>query len=121
MSGAILHVAGTYTSSRLLEEYIRPSLEQRRVSLIEKLDELLWPFTQCHPMTAHPEYVSMPRLLLGASNASHTDANEVGTAWTRYAQSKRFTIDHLHAAHVLDRAEAYYEVSSKNIHIFKQH
>jgi hypothetical protein len=121
MSEAILHVAGTYTSSRLLEEYIRPSLEQRRASLIEKLDELLWPFTQCHPMTAHPEYVSMPRLLLGASIASHTDANEVGIAWTRHAQSRCFTIDHLHAAHVLDRAEAYYKVSSKNIHIFKQH
>ena len=121
MSEAILHVAGKYTSSRLLEEYIRPSLEQRRASLIEKLDELLWPFTQCHPMTAHPEYVSMPRLLLGASNAAHTDTNEAGTAWTRHAQIKRFTVDHLHAAHVLDRAEAYYEVSWRDFHTTSQH
>jgi hypothetical protein len=111
MSEATLHVAGRHTSSRLLEEYIRPSLERRRASLIEKLDELLWPFTQCHPMTAHPEYMAMPRLLLGPKDENQKGAPEAGTDWTSYAQRNRFSIDHLHAAHVLDRAEAYYEVS----------
>ena len=120
MGEAILHVAGSYTSSRLLEEYIRPSLDKRRTSLIEKLDELLWPFTRCHPMTAHPEYMSMPRLLLSANSVPQADADESGTAWTRHAQSKRFTVDHLHAAHVLDRAEAYYEVSQEILHTLKR-
>jgi hypothetical protein len=112
MSEAIFHVAGRHTSSRLLEKYIRPSLERRRASLIEKLDELLWPFTQCHPMTAHPEYMAMPRLLLRPKDAAQDGTTEPGAAWTCYAQRNRFTVDRLHAAHVLDRAEAYYEVSS---------
>lgn len=110
MSEAILHVAGQYTSSRLLEEYIRPALEVRRATLIDKLEELLWPFTQCHPITMHPEYASMPRLLLDTSDARQLESNDAGSVWSRHAQRHRFTIDQMHAAHVLDRAEAYYEV-----------
>lgn len=110
MSEAILHVAGKHTSSRLLERYIRPSLETRRAALIEKLDELLWPFTRCHPMTAHPEYVSMPRLLSAPSEVAQFSADAGGTEWTRNAMRNRFAVELLHAAHVLDRAEAYYEV-----------
>lgn len=64
MGEAISHVAGQYTSSWLLEEYIQPALEARRKTLIDKLEELLWPFTECHPITMHPEYATMPRLLL---------------------------------------------------------
>jgi hypothetical protein len=115
MSEAILHVAGPYTSSRLLEEYIRPSLEKRRAMLVDKLDELLWPFAQCHPITARPEYTTMPRLLLDTSDRRQTEKNDSATMWSRHAQRYRFTIDHIHAAHVFDRAEAYYEVCSLTI------
>lgn len=111
MSEAILHVAGPYTSSRLLDEYIRPSLEKRRAVLVDKLDELLWPFAQCHPITARPEYTAMPRLLLDSSDRRQAEKNDSATVWSRHAQRYRFTIDHVHAAHVLDRAEAYYEVN----------
>jgi hypothetical protein len=110
MSEAILHVAGPYTSSRLLEEYIRPSLEKRCAMLVDKLDELLWPFVQCHPITARPEYATMPRLLLDSNDQRQGEKNDSATMWSRHAQKYRFTIDHMHAAHVLDRAEAYYEV-----------
>jgi hypothetical protein len=113
MSEAILHVAGPYTSSRLLEKYIGPSLEKRRAMLVDKLDELLWPFAQCHPITARPEYTAMPRLLLDSNDRRQAEKHDSATVWSRHAQKYRFTIDHIHAAHVLDRAEAYYEVRSK--------
>ena len=114
MSEAIPHVAGPYTSSRLLEEYIQPSLEKRRAVLVEKLDELLWPFAQCHPITARPKYTTMPRLLLDSTDRRQTEKNDSATMWSRHAQRYRFTVDHMHAAHVLDRAEAYYEVCSEH-------
>lgn len=112
MSEAVLHVAGEYTSSRLLEKYVRPALESRRATLVDKLDELLWPYTKCHPITAHPEYISMQRLLLEPGDTGKVNANEPGTMWLRHAQMHRFSTGNLHAAHVLDRAEAYYEASS---------
>lgn len=37
----------------------------------------------------------------------------LGTVWTQHARSQGFTFELLQAAHVLDRAEAYYEVSVK--------
>ena len=111
MSEAMLHVAGEHTSSKLLDKYVRPALELRRAALVEKLDELLWPYTKCHPITSHPEYTSMPRLLLEPGDTGMVDLNEPGTMWSHHAQTHRFSTDSLHAAHVLDRAEAYYEVS----------
>jgi hypothetical protein len=112
MSEAILHVAGEYTSSKLLDNYVRPALEMRRAALMDKLDELLWPYTKCHPITAHPEYVNMPRLLLEPGDTEDINVNEPGMTWLRHAQMHRFSVDNMHAAHVLDRAEAYYEVDS---------
>ena len=109
MSEAIFYSAGKYTGTKLLEMYIRPSLEKRRASLMEKLEELLWPFTRCHPMTAHPEYVNMPSLLPDAPNSAQMDKRGSGTVWTHHARSKGFAVELLQAAHVLDRAEAYYE------------
>ena len=82
--------------------------------LVEKLDELLWPFAQCHPITARPEYTTMPRLLLDSTDRRQTEKNDSATMWSRHAQGYRFTVDHMHAAHVLDRAEAYYEVCSEH-------
>lgn len=112
MSEAISHIAGQYTSSRLLEEYIRPALEARRATLIDKLDELLWPFTQCHPITMHPEYASTARLLLDPNDPKYAKNDVSGTMWTSLAQQHRCPAEIIHAAHVFDRAEAYYEVSS---------
>ena len=105
-SEAVLYVAGEYTSSTLLDKYFRPALGLRRTTQVEKLDE----YTQCHPITAHPEYMSMPHLLLEPGDVSMVNANDPGTMWLRHAQMHRFGIDNMHAAHVLDRAEAYYEV-----------
>lgn len=112
MSEAILHVAGEYTGSRLLDNYIRPALETRRVALLGKLEELLWPYTTCQPITSHPEYISMTRLLLESSGTGQKKWYESGTIWSRHAQLHRFSVDHTHAAHALDCAEAYYEVST---------
>lgn len=59
MDEAILHIAGPDTSSRLLEVYIRPALEKRRTMLMDKLDEILWTFARCHPITARSDYVTL--------------------------------------------------------------
>lgn len=112
MSEAILHIAGPYTSSRLLEVYIQPSLEKRRAELMDKLDELLWPFAKCHPITARPDYATIPYRLLGSSEPHQGQQNELGTGWSRFSRVHNFSLEQRHAAHVLDRAEAYYEVRS---------
>lgn len=113
MSEATLHVAGPYTSARLLEEYIRPSLENRHAVLAEKVDELLWPFEQCHPITSRPGYATMARLFLDSNDQRQTEGSRPGTTFLTYAQRMHFTIEQMHAANVLDRAEAYYQVCSR--------
>lgn len=97
MDEATFHASGKYTGSRLLEMYIRPSLENRRVSLIEKVEELLWPSTRCHPMTAHSKHVNLSSILPESFGMVDTRF-----AWTRHARSEGFTAEHLHAAYVLD-------------------
>lgn len=59
-------------------------------------------------MTAHSKYVNLSTIL--PQNLGMFDAR---FAWTRHARSNGSTAEHLHAAYVFDRAEAYYDVISR--------
>lgn len=102
-----MHVAGEYTSSRLLQEYLRPTLEARRDALMHKLEELLSPFTHCHPITSQPEYARVPRKLYMKGDGRKPNPR---TEWSQCAREhEEFPADRTFAAHMLDRAEMYYE------------
>jgi hypothetical protein len=104
---AIRHVAGEHTGNALLRAYIYPNgdrLERRRASLVAKIDELLWPFKNCHPITYHPSFnPTSPLKSYSASNHPHE-------TWGEIARASQYGPELSNAADALDIAESYYNV-----------
>lgn len=104
---AIRHVAGEYAGEALLRAYIYPNgyrFDRRRTSLEAKIKELLWPYTECHPITYHPSF--NPRSTL----ESYPSASRPGMTWSEFARDSQYSSELIDAAETVDQTESYYNV-----------
>lgn len=129
MRSAIYHVAGQHTGDLLWQEYIYQVLVAKSASLDLKLSELLWPYQKCHPMTTNRRYweevkalgpsetvtkiADEPIVLFGQVNPINDRSGPA--PWSRAARDRKWNSELLVAAEAIDRAEAYYNVSSTTI------
>lgn len=104
---AIRHVAGEHAGDALLRAYVYPNgdgLDRRKVALAAKIEELLWPFKKCHPITYHPSF--NPTSVLESYSAGSRPAE----TWGEIARGSQYRPELIQAADALDTAESYYNV-----------
>ena len=103
MDMAVMHVAGRYTGDKLVMHYIESAFEKKYEALLKEMQNILWPFQKCHPITYSPRFVS--RVWKGNQNSNQHKISNFAKGKSELAL----------AAEAIDLAEAYYDVSTTNL------
>ncbi len=109
---AIMHVAGQHTGAKIMAEFTFPWLESQQKLLDRNVQEVAWPYRQCHPITYSLRYFANSDVL--SEDNSPTTPRNFKAAIEHLDMENPEEL--LSAVKVIDQAERYYEVSYDPIH-----
>lgn len=114
LRAACYEAGGDHTGADLLQAYVlEPDsrFQHRRARLNLKIEELLWPYTECHPMTSRLEFNA------ALASQAYTNGNLGDKSWVDLAtDAPGYTEGMVEAAGILAQTESYYKVSHSRLH-----
>nr|POF24700.1 interferon-induced gtp-binding protein mx [Quercus suber] len=112
---AVLHAAGNHTGLKLMQHFINEKFDQKSEVLDQKVNELLWPYLECHPMTYNLNYEAKTNADAKATKTGETGSEKPRQSWTEIVMSMSFGSELIPAARALDRTEIYYDIALDNL------
>lgn len=118
---AVMHVAGRHTGEKLMNAFIDRPFNEIGKKLVQRLNDLLWPYQKSHPSTQNPNYSSRvspskkTQRSQDIADSKNDENNEqkldADDAWAEIAVKLKYRHDFVFAAEALDITDAYYDVS----------